>query len=209
MFDKNTNRIIELLTRNLSHEVKNPLTTIKGYAQLIELKSNDEFALKAVAIMNEQIEAIERQFDDIYSVFQKTHGEDSEFDLVSLVSASVEGVSANLDIEFASEAFESIIKCDREMVIRMLDIFFTDINFEYFNDVNIKVICSNKQLKIIYNNIMLPEEEMEMLFLPYSSKTLFKQGTAFYELYYICFTEKLNLTVEKSPSLSFIINFNE
>ncbi|HRX15063.1 MAG TPA: histidine kinase dimerization/phospho-acceptor domain-containing protein [Spirochaetota bacterium] len=207
MFDKNTNKIIESLTRNLSHEVKNPLTTIKGYAQLIELKSNDEFALKAVSIMNEQIEAIENQFNEIYSVFQKKHGTDTEFDLVSLVSASVEGVSANLDIEFASEVFENRITCDQEMLVRMLDIFFTGINFEYFNDISIKVCCGNDNLKIIYNNVSIPEEEMEMLFLPYSSKTLFKQGTAFYELYYICMTENFDITIEKFPSLSFIIKF--
>ncbi|MDA3900434.1 MAG: hypothetical protein PF637_07935 [Spirochaetes bacterium] len=206
MLDKKTNELIEALTRNLSHEVKNPLTTIKGYAQLIELKSTDEFALKAVGIMNEQIEAIEQQFDSIYSVFQADSKPQVEFDLLSLINASIEGVESNLNIEFASEVSELQLLCDKSKIVRLLDIFLTGLNFEYFDGLQVKMSCTASQIKIAYENITLPEDESLMLFLPFSSKTLFKEGTSFYEIYHICFIEKFELIVENSPFLTFTIS---
>ena len=70
--------LIECVIRNLSHEIKNPLTTIKGYAQILEMKSGDsEVSAKAPArTIIEQINRLDALFRDLYEIFTIRSGEE-------------------------------------------------------------------------------------------------------------------------------------
>lgn len=60
----------ELFIRSFSHEMKNPLTTIKGYAQLLKVKGKDpSFVDKAQSIIVGEVERMETSFSCFYSLF--------------------------------------------------------------------------------------------------------------------------------------------
>jgi len=61
--------IIEKVIRNIAHEVRNPLTTIRGYAQLLTQKLDAASIQKSQKMIVEQAERIDGMFNDLYNAF--------------------------------------------------------------------------------------------------------------------------------------------
>ncbi|HON79082.1 MAG TPA: histidine kinase dimerization/phospho-acceptor domain-containing protein, partial [Spirochaetota bacterium] len=68
--------VVEKIIRNFNHELKNPLTTIKGYAQLLGSKANDpQFVEKSRNIIIENVDDIDSKMNRMYDIFNLPGGE--------------------------------------------------------------------------------------------------------------------------------------
>jgi signal transduction histidine kinase len=176
-------RLIERVIRNISHEIKNPLTSIKGYSQLLEKKSADEFSLKAAAVINEQIQHLEDKLDEVYNVFSY---KSSQYELVvvqNVIDDLIRDSEINEFISHSPRIEPYSIRTDRNLFIQLILIFLNSINRDFYPQTRIFIEYSGKDpsaaIDVIYSGIELPQEELTQIFLPYSTKSLFTTGCEF------------------------------
>ncbi|MBI5665775.1 MAG: hypothetical protein HZC49_11935 [Nitrospirae bacterium] len=92
---------IGMMSATFAHEVRNPLTSLKTFAQLMPEKYNDEeFRVSFSKIVEGEIERIDGLINDLldFSTERKS-SRSNNFNLVSLVDETVEYVKGKLDFE--------------------------------------------------------------------------------------------------------------
>jgi PAS domain S-box-containing protein len=90
------NRTKEEFLATLSHELRNPLNAILGWARILRKRSVDEYASHALAVIERNAEAQTRLIDDLLDVSRITSGKFSlnleAVDLLNVVGAALDGV---------------------------------------------------------------------------------------------------------------------
>ncbi|MFW6365515.1 MAG: sensor histidine kinase [Spirochaetota bacterium] len=202
--------VIERLSRNIAHEIRNPLTSIKGYAQLLELKSQDDFSLKASGVIQEQVAELEKKLDRIYAVFQTHKAEETACNLFDIIGAEAGKAGGREHITCTVSAAAPVIAADVRLVQRIFFLFFNALNREFYPDTRIicKADCDDSLLtvEITYGGITIPDTELDYLFLPYSSRGLFDTGIEYYELFTLCSLTNMKIHAEnRKEGITFIL----
>lgn len=187
--------LIECVIRNLSHEIKNPLTTIKGYAQILEMKSGDsEVSAKARRTIIEQINRLDALFRDLYEIFTIRSGEEEEVDISRLVGAILETMPKEIyaRTELVTGTAPILSNTDRELCARFITNILAGFDWENNQGARLRIEIRNNgleapEIRIIFKNADFSELQNTIFFLPFASKKHFKTGLELYEAYVIAF----------------------
>ncbi len=185
--------ILEQTIRSLSHELKNPLTTIKGYSQLLNSKTDDkEFLRKCTNNILEQVEKINLVLNDLYRVF-------------SFHPENITSVSSDLIIRRLHEIVETSVwkdkvelkhgdiridvNIDLEIVIQLLMTLMRGFQWEFFRSTSLEllldVVDNRLALDLIFRGVDFNNINNENFFIPYLSKQFFVEGTELYDIFMI------------------------
>ena len=94
---------------NVSHELKTPLTSIKGFAETLKYVEDDETRIKFLDIINKESERLSRLINDILvlsKIESDVFGEEEEFspnviieDVLNMVKSLAESKDISLNLE--------------------------------------------------------------------------------------------------------------
>lgn len=178
--------IIEFLIRNLSHEIKNPLTTIKGYLQLSQMKKSDSgFLDKSVPVMISQVERIEKILDVLYPVFARKKEVIRNYCLKTVfeefLHALPDTVSSQVHLNLNDENFLT----DQILFTSILDSLIGKFDWHSYPDVVCDISCKNKNgvfaVEIAFSGADFPSVDNVSYFTPYANKTFYPSGIDLYE----------------------------
>ncbi len=183
--------IVEQIIRNISHEIKNPLTIMKGYTQLLSRGVNDADAVqKSQKMVLEQIERINQTFDHLYSTFTVVSTENNEVDIVEAVKNYIHNMpdETSRRVQFYTNSESFMVNCDKERFIRILSCIVEGFDWENNPDVKLDVVLEENEttgVKFIFKNINFSQILDKIFYLPFSSTQYFNTGTELYEVYCI------------------------
>lgn len=176
---KRMDRVRTDFVANVSHELKTPLTLIKGYIETLEDKAiNDtKNAGKFISIIKDHTDRLSNIIDDLLSLSElelsKDSIEKSEFDLKSLLDDILLGFGhalaakqQKLTIEPQGQNFK--IKADRDKVEQVF-VNLIDNAVKYTNDGGRIEICLVEQnggivVTVEDNGIGIPREDLDRVF---------------------------------------------
>jgi light-regulated signal transduction histidine kinase (bacteriophytochrome) len=188
---------MEELIRHLSHEVKNPLTTLKGYSQLASLKKNDpEFIDKAIGILQSQIERIETIFNDLYAVFFHKKGSLSDCNIGSIMKKIIESADTS-KITFQINSDYSV-NTDEKLFHRLLSLVISGFDWKEHPSArcSISVFSESELFSIIwdFDGVDFSDIRKKTFFIPFSDKNYYPSGIALYESF--CIADILGFTFD-------------
>lgn len=183
-------RVIESLIRNLSHELKNPLTTIKGYAQLLALKSNDPASIeKSYRMIQEQVDRIDRMLQDLYAAFAPRTKVSAGFDaaetlreLVSSFPAGVRAVTGKIP-----DACPAV--GDRGALLEIFNLLVRDFDWGGLSGAGCTLDMSASGGRVVidirFEGVDMPKLSDPEFCLPFALKKYYLKGTEPYEAFFI------------------------
>ncbi len=208
--------MIERLIRNFSHEVKNPLTSIKGYAQLLGIKQNDiDFVEKTRRIIIENVEEIDSKINRLYDLFNLPSCASTEFDpaeAVSFVITSCDPVKKERVTYTQSSPLS--IRGNPEFLKRIVSTFIE--GFDWTNNAGAILALQTRPrpgntgsiMTLSYGGVDFTSLQEDTCFLPFSERRYFLTGLELFEVYFLCsrcgWTVSL---VSEGNSQSFLIAF--
>lgn len=206
--------IVERVIRNISHEIKNPLTTMKGYAQLLSsVVRDDPAAEKSQRMVLEQIERIDNTFNKLYSLFSIGVHDKEDVDISEIVEKAVNNLPENTGnrVKYNHVHDPAIIACDRNSFKRLLQCFLE--GFDWLNNTGVEldiVLQTNGSQELVFSfkNIDFSSIMEKIFYLPFSSTQYFKEGTELYEVYCIAYSHGWDFRANVYPPESvFTITF--
>lgn len=160
---------------NVSHELKTPLTSIKGFAETLKIVKDDETREKFLDIINKEAERLTRLINDILvlSNIESNLVADIEEFLPSTVLEDVinmmrkAALNKNIILEFEDNNSELILG-DKDKFYQ-LGLNLVENAIKYSNDPgNVKILSYNKDgyycLKVKDNGIGIPKEDIPRIF---------------------------------------------
>jgi two-component system, sporulation sensor kinase E len=191
--------ILELLIRNLSHEIKNPLTTIKGYLQLSQMKQNDpQFFSKSVGVMISQVDRIEKILDALYPAFSIREGEREKVSVKTIIEKII-GMKPELSASRITVDIkgDDTILIDPHLFQRLLCTIVKKFDWDSFPDVLCRITKKQEEqgffLNIEFSGTEFQKSKGNATFMPYANKTFYPSGVDLYEAFWI--TQVLGLTI--------------
>lgn len=182
-FDQERNKLEKMRNdwiRNVSHDIKTPLSSIRGYAELLKSESlTDNERLQYATVVERQSLYIRELLDDFNLSLRLRNNEIAlqmeKTDIVAFVREIV--IDLLNDPQFQSEHIEffhdqpaSFWKIDRHLMKRaILNLIYNALIHN--EDVTVKVIISNDVITIEDNGIGITEDEQEMIFKRYYRAT--------------------------------------
>lgn len=169
-------KVRQEFTANVSHELKTPLTSISGYAELIELKSEDDKERKHFAIeIRRNAKRLLSLIDDILYLSKLDAGSQEmelrKADLYALSQRCVAGLSIaaaekNVTLHLSGEKTE--VNGDEDMLYEMMENLIQNAiryNIEG-GRVDIKVCAQNDKalFSVADTGIGIPEKDHEKVF---------------------------------------------
>lgn len=162
---------------NVSHELKTPLTSIKGFAETLKDVEDENVRKKFLDIINIEAERLTRLINDILILSELENKEYAlNFDRLNVLEILEEiqyimkplAESKNIEIYFESNCYDVYVYGDRDKFKQML-INLLDNAIKYTNEggkVKIKLEKNNNQvvISVIDNGIGIPKEHLPRLF---------------------------------------------
>ncbi len=189
--DEREFKTIERLVRNISHAIKNPLTAIKGYTQLLDLKPNDgEALLRSQNMILEHVEKIDLLLRDIYDIFSLRAERRERFDAATALDEFFELMVREKNARFESRdlATGTEITADRMLLKRFVECLVGDFDWEGQHSAKasarLEPIGSGR-LEIVFRTVDFRELDHEFFYLPFASRTHYRRGTELYTAYTI------------------------
>lgn len=187
--------IIEQIIRNISHEIKNPLTIIKGYTQMLSSGVNDADAVKrSQKMVLEQIERINTTFDHLYSTFSIATTENDEIDIVEVIRDYIHNMPGETSsrVHFYTDSEHYTLNCDRERFVRLLYCIVE--GFDWKNNPGVQLDIGLEENEITgvtfnFREIDFSQILEKIFYLPFSSTQYFNTGTELFEVYCITHTQ--------------------
>ncbi|HZW67533.1 MAG TPA: HAMP domain-containing sensor histidine kinase [Pseudogracilibacillus sp.] len=190
-FDRERNKLEKMRNdwiRNVSHDIKTPLSSIRGYAELLKSEAlTDDERLHYARVVERQSLYIRELLDDFNLSLRLRNNEIAlqieRTDIVVFVREIVidllnDPQFQSEDIEFLHDQPSSFWEIDRHLMKRaILNLIYNALIHN--EDVTVKVIISHDLITIEDNGIGITEEEQEMIFERYYRATNTKdiQGT--------------------------------
>jgi light-regulated signal transduction histidine kinase (bacteriophytochrome) len=177
---------IEFLVRNLSHEIKNPLTTIKGYLQLSMMKKSDsDFSEKSVPIMISQVERIEKILDMMYPVFLKKRGTTARCGVRDLFEDILRTFPEEVRSRVRLNVGDGDIDTDRNLFGSIIDNLVSKFSWKDFPsalcEISMNSSSSGRRIEISFSGPDFPLYDNIQYFMPYANKTYYPSGTSLFE----------------------------
>jgi two-component system sensor histidine kinase ChvG len=142
----------EIFSSDLAHEIRNPLTSLKGASEVLENTSDNEKRKKLIKVISHDVERIERLITD-YSQILK--------DEASLSRAKMTKIDLSHVVESVVEDFNNdIINLNKNITIK--------INNSKLNGLNFKILGVESKLEQIIANLL----DNAVSFSPPDSKIL-------------------------------------
>jgi len=192
---------MEQLIRHLSHEVKNPLTTLKGYAQLASLKKNDpEFIDKALGILQSQIERIEKIFNDLYAVFFYKKNVPAECNIKSVFDKILELTDSSASVSLAIKS-NLLVNTDETLFGRLLSLVTAGFDWDTHKNAHCTISSSEESgiIAIIwdFDNVNFSDIRKKEFFMPFADKNYYPSGISLYEAF--CIADILGFRFDIDP----------
>ena len=184
--------VIERLIRNISHEIKNPLTTIKGYAQLLGMKSGDlEFVEKTRKMVVDNVDLIDDRINSLYEIFELQRGTPVKTDIAALLEsfrAALDGdLGRKVSLQLKQGPLEAVV--DAGLLERALGIIVG--GFDWANNPGVDIIITAERdenrgkaaVSLLFGGISFSEYSRNTFYLPFSGKRHFERGTELFEVF--------------------------
>ena len=186
MIEKDKNRVLTQIVAGISHEIRNPLTTIKAFVELIPHKiDNDKFKVDLINVVPQELQRVDKLIGNLIDYSKPKSQNRTIFDLGEVISSSVSfiehvieenNISINIDIdqELWIYADKSQIK---QVIINLLvnskDAIVERGIYDYKGLINIVGYTKEKEVIVnfIDNGIGMDMEEVHRAFdIFYSTK---------------------------------------
>ena len=186
MIEKDKNRVLTQIVAGISHEIRNPLTTIKAFVELIPHKiDNDKFKGDLINVVPQELQRVDKLIGNLIDYSKPKSQNRTIFDLGEVISSSVSfiehvieenNISINIDIdqELWIYADKSQIK---QVIINLLvnskDAIVERGIYDYKGLINIVGYTKEKEVIVnfIDNGIGMDMEEVHRAFdIFYSTK---------------------------------------
>ncbi len=173
---KNELKSAEEVIRALNHEVKNPLTALKGYAQLMSVKSNNSGKVEEYCeIIKRQVEKIESIFDNLYESFNIPQPLFSDVPVKNLISELLRDNeylrTGNIDEDMHVSSDAVLLKKLIERLIKLNDAY---------DDALVSVSYGSDCICFEYKNIEFSLLNSDNYTIPYASSVYFSDGSGLY-----------------------------
>lgn len=179
--------IIEKVIRNIAHEVRNPLTTIRGYAQLLTQKLDTASIQKSQKMIIEQAERIDGMFNDLYNAF--TIKEDIIVGcLIPDILQKALDASAYHDYIIIDDCDSFHVPCYMNRLLLCFNTFVNGFNWKYFPDARLRIYVKKETFCTIYfqyTNVIFDASLENLFFYPFQTKHFFVKGTELFSIYCI------------------------
>ena len=186
MVERDKNRVLTQIVAGISHEIRNPLTTIKAFVELIPHKiDNDKFKGDLINVVPQELQRVDKLIGNLIDYSKPKSQNRTIFDLGEVISSSVSfiehvieenNISINIDIdqELWIYADKSQIK---QVIINLLvnskDAIVERGIYDYKGLINIVGYTKEKEVIVnfIDNGIGMDMEEVHRAFdIFYSTK---------------------------------------
>lgn len=160
---------------NVTHELKTPLTSIKGFSETLKFVDDKETRDKFLDIINKEAERLSRLITDILILSKLESGSYNDFqpfeplsiieDVVNMVKNMYNNKNVSINIE---NTCYSNISCDKDKFLQLM-LNLVENAVKYSNEnvvVNIKsyIIEDKYIVEIKDNGIGIPEEDIPRIF---------------------------------------------
>lgn len=182
--------IIETLIRNLSHELKNPLTTIKGYAQLLEIKADDPESIeKSHRMIREQADRIDRMLQELYAAFLPRKTQASAFDVALLVREILEALPAEASVIPGEIPASLPVEGDRSALADVITLILKGYDWKGLSGSRCSLAVNEREggalIDVRFDGVEMTEIVESVFYLPFSLKKYYLKGTELYEAYFL------------------------
>ncbi|MCX7678715.1 MAG: hypothetical protein N2316_05800 [Spirochaetes bacterium] len=198
---KKNSEIMERLIRNINHEIKNPLTVIRGYAQLLTMKeANAEFQKKTGMYIIENVDLIDERLSGLYRAFNLPSEENVLVNVLDEISSIIEKyepekksrihivAEPNCEVQLCKMAFRRTIEC-------LIGGFNWNRNPNSVIEISIKKVNGNLEFFITYSNTDFSNFSQEWFYLPFVDKNVFCSGIEIFEVYCISEAQGWNFQI--------------
>ncbi|MGB4267803.1 MAG: histidine kinase dimerization/phospho-acceptor domain-containing protein [Spirochaetota bacterium] len=179
--------IIERVIRNIAHEVRNPLTTVKGYAQLLSQKNDPALIVKSQNMIIEQSERIDTIFTQLYDAFTVIDDDIAECAFPEVLYVVVE-----------ESSYRDYITIERNTPFRIslyvnrfqqcLSSIINGFNWKYFSGASLHLNASKEMhcnVSITFSDVVFDSIPEDIFYYPFQCKQSFSKGTELFKVYCI------------------------
>lgn len=160
---------------NVSHELKTPLTSIKGFAETLKYVQDEETRIKFLDIIDKEAERLSRLINDILvlsKIESDVFGQNEEFlpnniieDVVSVATKLAESKNIRISVEQSNNSF---LIGNKDKFLQLV-LNLVENGIKYSNDgsyVKIKSYSANGNyiLEVEDNGIGIPKEDISRIF---------------------------------------------
>jgi len=178
------------LTANVAHEIRNPLTSIGGYARRLDKRILQDIKEKEyVEIIIANVSRLERILKNVLTYSREDRLNLKYSDISSLIDESVKTYEIickerSIDIEKSIDDVQEILM-DRDKVIEVINNLISNAIDSMKNGGTLTITAEKR---VVYENLYLlvkitdtgegiPEEKAKMIFEPFFTTKLLEQGT--------------------------------
>lgn len=174
------------LTLQIAHDLKNPLGTVSGLAQMLKMKTEDEIGQKYAQKILKSTDKIDNLISDMMDFSREQEINKSQFDLKEFLEEIIEEEKdhfykeeKNIEIKISSNKHKYLIEADHGKLWRVFNNLIKNA-YEAIEDdgqitINLKEDSSNVIVEVEDNGMGIPESKLENIFEPFV--TTKKNGT--------------------------------
>lgn len=207
------------LAASVAHEIRNPITTLKGFTQLLKVKANEE-TLKYLSVIEDEIQRMELILSEMLNLSKPTVVKKEEISLNNLLmniirvigpKATLENINITQETELSDETF--ILGEEGRLKQVFLNLFKNSLaSMEAGGTLSIYVQeCEDNLVNVIIKDTGkgIEEQSLNQIFMPYFTTRL--DGTGLGLPFVLKTVEEHDGTISVSSEVdkgtSFILTF--